>query len=107
MKAIKSANGLTGCLIYCGDDKYCIRVYDEHKLGMFEDYSIAISDLFFTITDEDAYLYEDSDGKKWIDHNPETLNLNAEDFRCPRCGIENPTTSCGIPDCGLTTGESV
>jgi hypothetical protein len=70
---IKSANGLTGCLIYCGDNQYCIRVYDEHKLGTFKDYDIKHWDLFFEINDEDAYLYEDDNGKCWIDHSPETL----------------------------------
>jgi hypothetical protein len=76
MKPIKSANGLTGCLIYCAtDNKYIIRVYDEHKLGMFEDYDIAISELFFTINDEDAHLYEDDNGDKWLDHNPATLGV--------------------------------
>lgn len=29
-----------------------------------------------------------------------------EDFICPKCGLENPTTTCGLPDCGLITGES-
>lgn len=76
MKPIKSANGLVGCLIRCGDGKYCIRVYDEHKLGMFEDYDIKISDLFFEIRDEDAYLYVDeTTGRKWLDHNPDTLGI--------------------------------
>ena len=79
MKPIKSANGLTGCLIYCADGKYRIRVYDEHKLGMFEDYDIRISDLFFTINDEDATLYEDSlSGIKTIDHSPATLGIKNE-----------------------------
>tara|TARA_R110000868_G_scaffold177887_1_gene417041 strand:+ start:46 stop:276 length:231 start_codon:yes stop_codon:yes gene_type:complete len=75
MNPLKTANGLTGCLIYCADDKYRIRVYDEHKLGMFEDYDIAISELFFTINDEDAHLYEDDNGDKWLDHNPATLGI--------------------------------
>ena len=26
-------------------------------------------------------------------------------FFCPRCGIENPTTSCGLGDCGLICNE--
>lgn len=73
---IKSANGLTGRLIYCGDDQYRIRVYDKHKLSTFEDYDIRISDLFFEITDEDAHIYEDRiTGRRYIDHNPESLGL--------------------------------
>lgn len=72
MKALKSANGLVCCLIYCADGKYRIRVYDEHKMSMFEDYEIAFSELFFVINDEDAYLYE-KNGVKYIDHSPKTL----------------------------------
>lgn len=73
MKALKSANGLVGCLIYCADGKYRLRVYDEHKMSMFEDYEIAIGELFFEINDEDAYLYVNSRGTKYIDHSPKTL----------------------------------
>ena len=71
---IKSANGLTGCLIYVGNDQYKIRVYDDHKLSMFKDYDIKHSDLFFEISDEDAYLYEDGE-HCWIDHSPNTLGI--------------------------------
>lgn len=79
MKSIRSANGLVGCLIWCADGQYRIRVYDEHKLGMFGDYDIRISDLFFTINDEDAHLYVDeTTGRKYIDHNPETLGIKNE-----------------------------
>ncbi len=70
---IKAANSLTGCLIYCGDGQYRVRIYDEHKLSMFKDYDIRHCDLFFEINDEDAYLYEDEQGKCWIDHSPQTL----------------------------------
>ena len=24
-----------------------------------------------------------------------------EAFNCPMCGLQNPTTSCGLPNCGL------
>ena len=79
MKAIGSANGLVGCLIYCADGQYRIRVYDEHKLGMFEDYDIRISDLFFEITDEDAHLYVDeTTGQKYLDHSPDTLGISKD-----------------------------
>lgn len=73
MKPIKSANDLKCCLIYCGDGQYRIRIYDEHKLSMFEDHDIRISDLFFEIQDEDAWIYEDENGRRYIDHRPETL----------------------------------
>lgn len=74
MKPLQSANGRSGCLIYCGDNQYRIRIYDEHKLGMFEDYDIRISDLFFTINDEDAHLWVDEvTGRMIIDHHPQTL----------------------------------
>lgn len=68
------ANGRVGCLIYCADGQYRVRIYDEHKLSMFKDYDIKHCDLFFTITDEDAHLYEDGD-RCWIDHSPETLGI--------------------------------
>jgi hypothetical protein len=69
---VESANGRTACLIYCGDQKYRIRIYDEHKLSMFKDYEIRHFDLFFTIDDEDAYLYEDGE-KLWLDNSSNTL----------------------------------
>lgn len=64
--------------MYCSDGKYRMRIYDDGKLSTYEDYEIAISDLFFVINDEDAHLYEDSAGIKWIDHNPQTLGRNME-----------------------------
>lgn len=78
MKAIKSVDGQTACLIYCADGKYRVRIYHEPKLSMFEDYEIAISDLFFTITDEDAFIYEDDSGRRWLDHSPGTLGVKNE-----------------------------
>lgn len=79
MKPIKSANGLTACLIYCADGQYRLRVYHEYKLGMFDDYDIKLSDLFFEIKDEDPWLYEDpTTGRKYIDHGPETLGIKHE-----------------------------
>jgi hypothetical protein len=66
------ANNKVGCLIYCGDEQYRIRFYNPDK--SFKDYDIKISDLFFKIDDEDAYLYEDDD-KCWIDHSPSTLDI--------------------------------
>ena len=75
IKTIKSANGMTGCLIltFDGEYEYMIRFY--HDDGTFDDCDIAHSDMMFKILDEDAYLYEDETGRKWIDHSPETLGL--------------------------------
>jgi len=73
-KLIRPAQGLVACLMYCSDGKYRIRVYHEHKLSMFDDYEINISDMFFEITDEFACLYEDENtGIKYIDYDPATL----------------------------------
>ena len=69
---VESANGRTACLIYCGDQKYRIRIYDEHNSSMFKDYDIRHFDLFFTIDDEDAYLYEDGE-RLWLDNSSNTL----------------------------------
>jgi hypothetical protein len=74
-KVIKSANGLNGCLIYCGDGNYRIRLYRDET---FVDCKIAHCDLSIVIQDEDAYLYEDNDGTVWLDHSPETLGLSNE-----------------------------
>lgn len=70
---IDSANGKNACLIYCGDGNYRIRIYHKSDKSDFKDYEIAHSDLWFKIKDEDAFLYEDDDGKMWIDHSPATL----------------------------------
>ena len=76
---IESANGKEGCLIYCGDNKFRIRFYDELDRSIFKDYDIHHSDLFFIVEDEDAYLYEDeASGRMSIDHSPGTLGLNVE-----------------------------
>ena len=75
---VESANGRVGCLIYCGDGQYRIRIYDPVKLSMFKDYDIAHCDLFFEINDEDAYIYETDDGKMYIDHSPSTLGITDE-----------------------------
>lgn len=65
----KSANGITGHLIYTQGGKYMFRVYDaEHN---FVDYAVLHSDLCVTINDEDAYFYLDSS----LDHAPTTLGI--------------------------------
>lgn len=74
MKSI-SANGKKGCLLraFVPNDsvQYYIRFYEVD--GSFKDYEIAHTDLFFTIDDIDAYLYETEDGSLYIDHSPKTL----------------------------------
>jgi hypothetical protein len=32
------------------------------------------------------------------------FGIDEEVYRCPSCGIEDPSTSCGLPHCGLITG---
>jgi hypothetical protein len=65
----KSANGITGYLIYTQGGKYVFRVYDaEHN---FVDYAVQHSDLCVTICDEDAYFYLNSS----LDHAPATLGI--------------------------------
>lgn len=71
-KIIGSATGLHGCLIYIGNSEYRIRFYNNQG---FDDVKIAHWDLEFQITDSDAYLYEDDEGQKWLDHAPETLGI--------------------------------
>ena len=66
----KSANGITGHLIYTSNSRYVFRVYDKNH--NFVDYDLAHSDLCVTINDEDAYFYRD----EWhdvLDHSPDTL----------------------------------
>lgn len=66
-----SAMGKRGILISDMDGKFCFRIYDdEHN---FVDYRIAHSDLVVTIQDDDAYLYEGSDGSTWLDYGLRTL----------------------------------
>ena len=72
---ITSAKGVTGFLIWTGED-YQFRVYDQ--VGGFKDYSMLHSDLEVTIVDADATLYEYTDGSCYLDHSPETLGVRNE-----------------------------
>ena len=76
-KIIGSANGKKGILIWCADNKFRIRLTDEN--GCFEDLNIMHCDLSFEIQDEDAYIYEDMNGRKYLDHSPETLGIYYRD----------------------------
>ena len=72
MSMTKSADGIKGCLIPGFDGELYFRVYDaDHN---FQDYLIMHSDLTVTITDPDAFFYEDKSGTR-LDHSPATLGL--------------------------------
>jgi hypothetical protein len=64
----RSAQGTEGILIRVLDD-IMFRVY--HENGEFTDYDIAHSDMAITITDPDAWFYENA----VIDHSPQTLGI--------------------------------
>lgn len=68
---IKTANGVSGVLIFTIAGEVKFRVYDTSS---FTDYDIMHSDLSITIDDDDAYFYVDSTTKK-LDHSPNTLGL--------------------------------
>lgn len=51
------------------DGTYCFRVYGENHT--FVDYDLLHCDLTVTITDDDAYLYQDENGAS-LDHAPLT-----------------------------------
>ena len=72
MTITKSADGVEGCLIRGIDGQYYFRVYDaDHN---FRDYDVMHSDLSITITDADAFFYEDKSSTR-LDHSPATLGL--------------------------------
>ncbi len=67
-----SAKGLRGHIIDSFDGTYYFRVYDaEHN---FTDYLLRHCDLTVVIDDNDAFLYNDSNGAR-LDHAPATLGL--------------------------------
>ena len=73
MTTAKSANGVEGCLIRGINGEYYFRVYDaDHN---FVDYDLAHSDLSITITDADAYFYNDEFTAR-LDHAPATLGID-------------------------------
>ena len=72
MITAKSADGVEGCLIPGVDGELYFRVYDaDHN---FQDYLITHSDLTVTITDPDAFFYDDELSAR-LDHSPATLGL--------------------------------
>ena len=73
---IKSANGISGYLLRSAGGKYFFRVYTE-EIFSFKDYELLHSDLYVTIDDEDATLYEDGE-TLLLDHNPATLGVKYE-----------------------------
>ena len=77
MTIAKSATGAEGCLIRGHDGTYYFRVYDaDHN---FWDYELTHSDLSVTITDPDAFFYDESSYNEGhrarLDHAPATLGL--------------------------------
>jgi hypothetical protein len=72
---IKSANGVTGFILYSGDGRSFFRVYGENLT--FKDYALLHSDLEVTITDPDAFFYEGehTDRMNCLDHSPATLGF--------------------------------
>jgi hypothetical protein len=71
----KSADGVSGHLLYLADGTYCFRVYDkDHN---FVDYDIQHCDLCVTINDKDAFFYDD-EFSSVLDHSPETLGKTNE-----------------------------
>ena len=77
MTTAKSADGVEGCLIPGVDGELYFRVYDaDHN---FQDYLITHSDLTVTITDPDAFFYDESSYNEGyrarLDHAPATLGL--------------------------------
>lgn len=71
MKSIASANGKTGCLIKSGSALYFREYFDMENGLKHKDYKINHSDLFVTIADSDAFLYNND----IIDHAPDTLSF--------------------------------
>ena len=72
MSKPRSANGVTGHLLYLADGTYCFRVYKKDK--SFVDYDLLHCDLCVTINDKDAFLYKDLNGAR-LDHSPLTLGI--------------------------------
>lgn len=66
----KSANGVKGVLLRVGLTEWVFRVYAENNT--FVDYNLHHSDLCVTITDEDAFFYQD-EHTDVLDHSPATL----------------------------------
>ena len=72
MSGTKSAQGVQGHLIYTGAGGYVFRVYTDNF--EFTDYDLLHCDLSVTITDPDAFFYEDKSSTR-LDHSPATLGL--------------------------------
>ena len=73
MNKSRPAQGTEGILVRALDD-IVFRVY--HPNGEFTDYDILHSDMAITITDPDAWFYENSEeNTAVIDHSPQTLGI--------------------------------
>ena len=69
---IESADGQEGYLIWCGGDRYVVRIYNE--VHDFVDYDICHTDMRVKIMDSDAFFYT-RDKDTWVDHSPDTLGI--------------------------------
>lgn len=63
-----------------------------------------IRDLLNWMTREDVSEFARANG--YIDED-EDEDEDEDDWSCPTCGLENPTTSCGLPNCGLIGDTSL
>ena len=80
MIPVKSADGVTGHLLWMFNGEYCFRVYNEDQT--FIDYDLKHVDLIVTIKDADAFFYKD--GKSDVlDHAPATLGLENDNAPTP------------------------
>ena len=73
------AKGLRGHLLDSFNGTYTFRMYDgQHG---FKDYTLRHCDLTIIIDDDDAVLYEDTNGNMKLDHNPQTLGINTDELK--------------------------
>jgi hypothetical protein len=78
MNRVKSANGVTGILLF-GNLQPVFRVYDPDNKSKFIDYEIAHTDLQVTIKDDDATFYEHAGQDiNFLDHSPLTLGYSKQ-----------------------------
>lgn len=71
---VKSADGVTGCLIRSAMDKSSTFVFRVYKKKQFTDYEISHWDMNVKIVEPDAFFYDDGE-RQWIDYDPETFGL--------------------------------
>jgi hypothetical protein len=75
MDEITPADGVEGCLIWCGGNHYMFRVYNPDY--SFVDYELFHTDLNVVIKDKTASFYRGISVDR-LDHSPETLGIKHE-----------------------------